>query len=83
MDIDHEARKHKAPRSTVVGEAKRTAAEDPSDQIQEVLDDAKATVDRNDSDDHAKPKRERARSHGPGNAESARGQAERPPQAKN
>ena len=44
MDIDHEASKHKAPKSKVAGEARRTAEEDPSDQIQNVLDDAKENI---------------------------------------
>jgi hypothetical protein len=44
MDIDHEARKHDVPRHTVKGEAERTAAEDPSGQLQEVLQDAKEAV---------------------------------------
>jgi hypothetical protein len=64
MDIDHEARKHKVPRSTVAGEAKRAKEEDPSEQVQEVLDDAKAAVDSNDSDDRPERKSGRARRHG-------------------
>lgn len=44
MDIDHEAHKHDVPPSTVKGEAERTAAEDPSEQIQDVLDDARDAV---------------------------------------
>jgi hypothetical protein len=79
MDIDHEAKKHKVPRSAVAGEAKRTAAEDPSDQIQDVLEDAKDAVDQKDADDRSEPKGERARSHGRGDAEAAPERAERSP----
>lgn len=46
MDIDHEAHKHDVPPSTVKGEAERAAAEDTSDQKQDVLDDAKQVVER-------------------------------------
>lgn len=44
MDIDHEAKKHKVPPKKVAGEAARTVAEDPSDQIRDTLDDAKDQV---------------------------------------
>lgn len=45
MDIDHEAQKHDVPRSSVEGEAERTAAEDPGQDIKEVLESAKETVE--------------------------------------
>jgi hypothetical protein len=56
MDIDHEAHKHGVPKSTVKGEAERAAAEDPGEQTQNALDDAKETLedasgpDRDDED---------------------------------
>jgi hypothetical protein len=50
MDVDHEAHKRDVPPATVNGEAERTAAEDPSDQIRDVLEDAQERVDQ-DSDD--------------------------------
>lgn len=53
MDIDHEARKHGVPKATVKGEAERAAAEDPSEQTQNALDEAKETLD--DASDPAKP----------------------------
>lgn len=46
MDTDHEAAKHDVPEATVKGEAGRAAAEDPSPQIQDVLDDARETLER-------------------------------------
>jgi hypothetical protein len=64
MDIDHEARKRKAPRSTVAGEAKRAEAEDPSDQIRQNLDDASAEVASKDSGDSPEPRSGNARPHG-------------------
>lgn len=45
MDIDHEAHKHKVPKSKVAGEADRAEAEDPGEQIHGALDDAKKVVD--------------------------------------
>lgn len=45
MDVDHEARKHNVHPSTIEGEAKRTAAEDPAEQIRGVLHGAKNAVD--------------------------------------
>jgi hypothetical protein len=46
MDVDHEAHKHDVPRSTVKGEAERVAAEDPAEQVQDAVDDAKRSAAR-------------------------------------
>lgn len=45
MDIDHEADKHDAPRSKVKGEAHRTAAEDPAEDVRHTLAEAKKAID--------------------------------------
>jgi hypothetical protein len=45
IDVDREAHKHGVPPSTVKGEAERTAAEDPSEQIHENLERAKTALD--------------------------------------
>jgi hypothetical protein len=58
MDAEHEAHKHDVPKSTMKGEAERAAAEDPSDQIQDVLEDAKDSVDRDQSDEREDQKRD-------------------------
>jgi hypothetical protein len=55
MDIDHEAHKHGVPPSTVKGEAERATAEDPSEQIQEVLDDAKDAVEDDGFESRKRP----------------------------
>jgi len=64
VDTDHEARKKGVPRSTVEGEAERTAAEDPSGQVKDVLGDARENEraasargdgDQRDGDDAAEP----------------------------
>ncbi|MBR7829290.1 hypothetical protein KDK95_23485 [Actinospica sp. MGRD01-02] len=63
VDTDHEARKKGVPRSTVEGEARRTAAEDPSDQVKDVLKDAK------ENEEAASAPRDRDRREGDGAAE--------------
>ena len=56
MDIDHETDKHDVPRSKVKGEAERAAAEDPSDDIHDTLEDAKKTLSPDaDADQADKP----------------------------
>jgi hypothetical protein len=58
MDVDHEAHKHDVHPSTVEGEAERAAAaEDKSDQVQDVLKHARGgrQGERQHTRQHAQP----------------------------